>query len=170
VTSNDLERHPGPFMAYSISDLILLLNLKSAYSTCYSITKFSAASIMQIVQIMGLRQGYPVLVETPKRHTHARKHAFWYIDRRDRSRNAPCRRAEKKQKREKPKDVTNRLFAQTTHVQLCPPNFSCGVGYPQFAQPVIFLLSKTAIRITTANVCLRGTSTDYSTPLYTLNP
>jgi len=71
---------------------------------------------------------YPFLVKTPKSHFPSRKHSFWCIDRWDRSRNATCSRYEESKKEKKPKDVTNRLFAKTTHVEIPPPDFSCGVG------------------------------------------
>jgi len=69
----------------------------------------------------------------PKKHILGRKHAFWRIDRADRSRNVIWARAEestkeRKNKEKKLRDVTNHIFAQTTHVVLPSPKLSCGVG------------------------------------------
>ena len=67
-----------------------------------------------------------------QKHILGLKHAFWRIDRADRSRNATWARAEESKKKEKQdkklSDVTNHVCAQTTHAELPPPKLSCGVG------------------------------------------
>jgi len=63
------------------------------------------------------------IVETLKRHIVDRKHAFWCIDRLDRSRNATWTRdkeskKERKKRREETQKCNKSLCAQTTHVAL----------------------------------------------------
>jgi len=41
----------------------------------------------KVLKIWGLVERVPILAVTPKKHILVRKHAFWYIDCSDRSRN-----------------------------------------------------------------------------------
>jgi len=70
-----------------------------------------------------------------KRHILHWKHAFWGIDRPDRSKVRPgqmARKAKRRRKEKKLRDVTSHRFSQTTHIVLPPHKcpVGCGPGQP----------------------------------------
>jgi len=89
--------------------------------------KTAFVPVMQNFENLGaMGRGYPFLVETPKKtclHGNTR-FGIQIVEIGQEMRPVGVMKKATKER----KDATNRLFAQITHVELPPPNFSCEVG------------------------------------------
>jgi len=96
----------------------------------YSITKFGSAC-SKIYAI------YACLFETPKKDIlrPTGKHAFWCIDRRDRSRNATSKPDEESKKRKKEMNRNDKSPIFPDHPRRAtPPNLLCDHGHSHIFQ------------------------------------
>jgi len=78
--------------------------------------------------LRAMEMGTRIFGRDPQKPFPFPKIRVWYINRQGASTNATCRRDEESKKEKKVGNVTSRLFAQTTHVELPLPTLSCGVG------------------------------------------